>query len=252
MMGEMVYIYYGIALVFGVLVGSFLNVLILRIPEGEDVVREASHCPHCGRILQFSELVPVLSYAVQGGKCRGCEMPISIQYPLVESLNACLWLVLFWELGFSWITVCYALVASMLLAIAVIDARTMEIDPTLNKCILVLGVIVTVLDRAYFSEHLIGMAIVSVPLIIVMVFTNEGIGGGDIKLMATCGLVLGWYQILLGFVLGCVVGSLLHIVRMALFGAERRLALGPYLAFGVYVSMIWGSDMVLWYLSKLG
>lgn len=236
---------------FGVLVGSFLNVLILRIPEGEDVVRESSHCPHCGRILQFSELVPVLSYAAQGGKCRGCEAPISIQYPLIESLNACLWLVLFWEMGFSPLSCLYAVVASLLLAIAVIDARTMEIAPQLNITIGVLGVMIAILDRAYLSEHLVGMVIVAAPLVVVMVFTNEGIGGGDIKLMATCGLVLGWYQILLAFVLGCLVGSVVHIVRMIAFGAERRLALGPYLALGVYVSMIWGSDILMWYLTLL-
>lgn len=245
-------IYYLIAMVFGVLVGSFLNVLILRIPEGEDFVREPSHCPRCGKMLEFYELIPIVSYVLQGGKCRGCGGGISIQYPLIEGANSLLWLLIFWQTGFSPISVCYALIASLLLAISVIDVRTMEIAPELNLGILVLGVIVTILDREYFWDHIIGMFIVSGMLVVVMVITNEGIGGGDVKLMATCGLVLGWEYIILAFILGCLTGGIIHSLRMTMFAdVGRRLALGPYLMLGVVVSMLWGTDILYWYVHTI-
>lgn len=247
-----IYIYYGLACVFGVLVGSFLNVLILRIPEGEDVVRESSHCFSCGRILQPYELIPLVSYIAQGGKCRGCGEPVSIQYPLVEAGNALLWMGLFWARGFSIHTVCLALVVSLLLAISVIDARTMEIPPELNYSILALGIIITLVDRDFFGEHIVGLFAMSCPLIFVFVFTNgQGLGGGDVKLMGTCGLVLGWQYIWLAFVIGCISGSVIHLLRMKFFYADRVMALGPYLSFGVYVTMLFGHDILTWYLVQL-
>lgn len=245
-------VYYGIAMVFGVLVGSFLNVLILRIPEGEDFVKEPSHCPRCGKLLEFYELIPIVSYLMQKGKCRGCGAEISIQYPLIEGANSLLWLLIFWQAGFSPISICYALVASLLLAISVIDVRTMEIPPQLNLGILVLGVIVTILDREYFWDHIIGMFLLSTMLIILLVMTNEGIGGGDVKLMATCGLVLGWEYILLAFILGCLTGGIVHSLRMSMSSdVGRRLALGPYLSLGVLVCMLWGTDILLWYVQTI-
>lgn len=247
-----IYIYYGLAVLFGVLVGSFLNVLILRIPEGEDFVRDSSHCPNCGRVLQFYELVPIFSWLAQKGQCRGCDEKISIQYPLIEAGNAILWVVLFWQNGFSLMSVLQALVASMLLAISVIDARTMEIAPQLNFVILGLGIGIAILDREFLVEHIIGLFAISVPLIMVFVFTNgQGLGGGDVKLMGTCGLVLGWHLVWLAFVIGCLIGSVVHVIKMKFFDADRLLALGPYLSLGVYISMLWGYDILQWYLGYL-
>ncbi len=241
-------------MVFGVLVGSFLNVLILRIPEGEDFVRESSHCPHCGRILQFYELIPILSYVMQKGECRGCSKGISIQYPLVEAGNSLLWLLIFWVNGFSWVTLCYAMAASLLLAISVIDVRIQEISPQLNLGIFVLGVIVTLLEgKDYFVDHIIGMFFISTLLIFVFVLTNgKGMGGGDVKLMASCGLLLGWKHISLAFVLGCLTGGIVHSLLMKLFAdVDNRLALGPYLSLGVLVSMLWGTDILIWYMQNM-
>ncbi len=246
-------IYYVLVLVFGVLVGSFLNVLILRIPEGEDFVRESSHCPRCGRVLEFYELIPILSYVAQKGKCRGCFAGISVQYPLVEAANGFLWLLVFSQLGFTLHSLCCAIVASLLLAISVIDVRTMEIAPQLNLGILVMGVVITILDREFWLDHVIGMFFVSSLLVLVFVFTNgQGMGGGDVKLMATCGLVLGWEYILLAFVLGCMSGGIIHTLRMK-FSADvdNRLALGPYLSLGVLVSMLWGTDILIWYIHDI-
>lgn len=241
---------YLIVAVFGVLVGSFLNVLILRLPEGEDVVFEASHCPKCNRQLQYYELIPIFSYLAQRGKCRGCDVHISCQYPLVEFTNGVLWLLTFSCMGFSYSTICFAIAVSMLLAISIIDLRTMVIQPQLNAVILVMAVITTLLDLHDLEDHILGLLLVSAPLFVLFCATNgRGIGFGDVKLMATCGLMIGGTLAVLAFVLGCGLGSVIHLVRMKFFGADRQLALGPYLAAGVYIAMLWGTPILTWYFS---
>ncbi|MFI3250077.1 MAG: prepilin peptidase [Eubacteriales bacterium] len=234
--------------IFGVLVGSFLNVLILRLPKGEDVVFDASHCPVCEKQLHWYELVPIFSFLIQRGKCRGCSTPISKQYPLIEFANSVLWLIAFWRLGFSYTTVCFVIAVSMLLAISVIDARTMVIQPELNRVILVVAVITVLLNLSEFEEYFIGMLLVSAPLFLLFIITDgKGIGFGDVKLMATCGLLIGGRFILLGFLIGCGLGSVLHLIRMKFFNADNQLALGPYLAAGVYIATLWGIPILTWY-----
>ncbi len=241
-----------LVLVFGVLIGSFLNVLILRLPEKEDVVLEASHCPNCGRILQFYELVPIFSWLAQRGRCRGCMKPISAQYPIIEATNGLLWLLIFWKLGLSVDTLLCALVASILLAISVIDARTMEIPVELNWAIFALGCVRVVMDLSEAEEHILGLFILTMPLIIVLVVTDgQGFGGGDVKLMGTCGLFLGWQYVLFAFVIGCFSGAIIHKARMFFQGAGNRLALGPYLSAGVLITMLFGVELVELYISLM-
>lgn len=244
---------YILVLVFGVLVGSFLNVLILRLPEKEDVVFDSSHCPNCGRILQFYELVPIVSWLAQGGRCRGCLKPISKQYPIVEAANGFLWLVMFLKLGVSLDTLLCSLVASILLAISVIDIRTLEIPAELNWAIFGLGLFRALfVDRGNFEEHFLGLFVLTMPLIVVLVITDgQGFGGGDVKLMGTAGLFLGWQFVLFAFVIGSFAGSIIHKARMHFQGVSNQLALGPYLAFGIVLTMLFGYEMVELYISLM-
>ncbi len=240
---------YILVVVFGVLVGSFLNVLILRLPEEEDVVFDSSHCPNCGRILRVGELIPIVSWVIQQGRCKGCLQKISAQYPIVEACNGVLWLLIFLKLGISVDTLLCAGVASILLAISVIDARTMEIPSELNWAILALGVVRTILDRENFGDHILGLFMLTMPLIVVLIITDgQGFGGGDVKLMGTCGLFLGWQYVVFSFVIGCFTGAVIHKIRMHFFEAGNRLALGPYLSFGVVVVMLWGVELVQLYI----
>jgi leader peptidase (prepilin peptidase)/N-methyltransferase len=238
---------------FGITFGSFLNVLILRIPAGESVVNIPSHCPACKKRLKWYELIPILSYFILRGRCSGCKAKVSAQYPIIEAANGILWVLAYLFMDDRLIVVILGcLTASALLTIAVIDARTMEIPPSLNLSILILGIIRLVSDAQNWLSYAVGFVAVSGFLFLLFVLSGgRAIGGGDIKLMAVCGLFAGWKLIIIAFFFGCVIGSAVHLTKMALKRAGRALAFGPYLAAGVFVSMLWGSAFLSWYLSFL-
>ena len=145
------------------------------------------------------------------------------------------------------------LMASALLVLSIIDWRTYEIPFGINVFLFVLGIAMTILDRGNLVEHLIGMICVSGLLGILYLLTGgRAIGGGDIKLMFACGLILGWKLILLAFFLGCIIGSVVHIIRMSVKKAGRMLAMGPYLSAGILLAALWGNAWINWYLSLLG
>lgn len=244
---------YIIIFLYGIVIGSFLNVCIFRIPKQENIVKIRSHCMNCGYQLKWYDLVPVFSYLCLGGKCRSCKQKISVQYPLVELLNGVLYCIVFAVYGISVEALLYALLTSALITLSVIDFRTYEIPVGINIFILTLGLIRIVTDYADWLDYAVGFFLVSGFLYIVHLVTRgRGIGGGDIKLMAVSGLLLGWKQILLAFVLGCIIGSVIHIVRMKMSGQGHMLAFGPYLSVGIMIAALAGDQMIAWYLSWLG
>lgn len=244
---------YILVFLYGIIIGSFLNVCICRIPKKENIATVRSHCVSCGEQLKWYDLVPLFSYLALGGRCRRCGDKISVQYPLVEALNGSLYLLVFWRYGFSIDSLLYCFLCSALLVLSVIDFRTYEIPLGVNLFILTLGLIRVVTDLSDWFSHGIGLLSVSVPLVLIYLVTKgRGIGGGDVKLMAATGLLLGWKLNLLGFLLGCILGSTIHICRMKIAGEGRVLAMGPYLAMGIVVSLIWGEQMIAWYLSFTG
>ena len=244
---------YIIIFIFGITIGSFLNVCIYRIPLGESIVMAPSHCMTCGRKLKWYDMVPVFSWLVLGGKCRNCKSKISVQYPIIEGVNGILYVMICAVNGLEWSSVIYCFMASALLVLSIIDWRTYEIPFGINVFLFVLGIAMTILDRGNLVEHLIGMICVSGLLGILYLLTGgRAIGGGDIKLMFACGLILGWKLILLAFFLGCIIGSVVHIVRMSVKKAGRMLAMGPYLSAGILLAALWGNAWINWYLSLLG
>ena len=176
----------------GITIGSFLNVLIFRIPLKEDIAVERSHCMHCGHVLSWYELVPLFSWIIQGGKCRACKAKISVQYPVVEALNAILWMAIVWVWGLQWETLLFCICSSILIVLAVIDERTQEIPVGLNIAIAILGaarIILSITKVTHSSgpwyEYVIGAFVVSgIFLLVVLVTKGRGMGGGDVKLMA--------------------------------------------------------------------
>ena len=241
-----------IIFLFGIVIGSFLNVCIYRIPAGESLSKKRSHCMSCGYQLRWFDLIPLFSYLFLGGKCRKCKAHISAQYPIIESLNGALYVLIFIINGWSIDSVIYCLLTSALIVLSVIDFRTYEIPFGINVFILVLGLIHMVLDMHNWSNYVIGLLAVSVPLgIILLVSKGRAIGGGDVKLMAAAGLLLGWEKILLALMIGCIAGSIIHIIRMKAAGADRVLAMGPYLALGIFISALWGDSLVSWYLATV-
>ena len=244
---------YVITFLYGIVIGSFLNVCIYRIPLKENIVKTRSHCMSCGHKLEWYELIPLFSYLVQGGKCRHCQAHISVQYPLIEGLNGVLYVITFIINGVNVDSLLYCLLISALITLSVIDWRTYEIPLGINIFILTLGLIMTVIHYEDWINHVIGFFAVSVFIFIIILATKgRGMGGGDMKLMTAAGLMLGWKNIVLAFLLGCVLGAIIHVARMRISKADHQLAFGPYLSAGILIAVLFGNEMISWYMSVLG
>lgn len=237
----------------GLCFGSFCNVLILRIPKGEEFVKTPSHCMTCGHELSWFELIPVFSWLIQGGKCRSCGTKLSPQYPIVEAVNGIMWLVTGLLFRGDWLTVAlYCILFSMFLVLSVIDWRTFTIPNGINLVILLLGIVRVLTDRGNYLDYLIGMAAVGGTFLLLHILTRgQGLGMGDVKLVGAAGLLLGLPKMILGITLGSLAGAIIHSVRMK-HGADRKLAFGPYLAAGIWVSTLVGGPLINAYLSLFG
>ncbi len=238
--------------ILGIVVGSFLNVCIIRIPKGESVVVGSSHCNLCHKKLAWYELIPIISYLFLKGKCKECKCRLSPQYPLIEALNGFLWIISYIRFGFSYETIIACLLVSNLIVLSVIDSRIREIPIQNTVFIAVLGIINVIINHHNWLDLLLGGVIVSGFLFLLVIFSGEGImGGGDAKLMFGCGLILGLTNTLLAFFLACFIGSIIHITKMIVLKTGRELALGPYLAIGVFITLIFGDYLINFYMSLL-
>lgn len=244
---------YIVVFVYGITIGSFLNVLIYRIPKKENIAIVRSHCMKCGYQLKWYDLVPLFSWLALKGKCRKCKEKISIQYPLIEAANGMLYLIVFYYFGISIESLLYCLLFSALLALSVIDFRTYEIPVGFNYFILILGLIRVVTDMENWITYGIGFLAVSGFLFLLVILSKgRAMGGGDVKLMATCGLLIGWKNIILAFLLGCILGSVIHVTRMKVSKQGHMLAMGPYLSMGVALAVLYGEHIINWYFGMLG
>ena len=158
---------------YGIVIGSFLNVLILRLPLKESITLKRSHCMTCGHTLSWYELIPLFSYLFLGGKCRHCKAHISVQYPIVEAANGILYVVFFLAKGITVETFLYCLAASALLALSVIDWRTQEIPLGFILFILTLGLVRLFTDLENWSQYVIGLFAVSVFLLLIDLVTKK-------------------------------------------------------------------------------
>lgn len=239
--------------VLGCCVGSFCNVLIYRIPKEEEFVKTPSHCMSCGHELKWFELIPVVSWLLQKGKCRACGVKLSAQYPVVEALNGIMWLLTGILFRGDWLTVAlYSVLWSMLMVLSVIDWRTFIIPNGINLVIFLLGVVRLVTDLGNWREYLIGMVSVALVFFLLHLATGgQGLGMGDVKLVAGAGLLLGWPKMLLAVLIGSLGGALIHMARMKR-GADRKLAFGPYLAAGIWLAALVGQPIINGYLSLFG
>ena len=244
------YIWMIIFMIYGIVIGSFLNVCIYRIPKEESIITNRSHCMECGEQIKWYDLIPLVSYLILGGKCRNCKTKISIQYPLIEFINGLGYAIIVLANGANLTSVLYCLCTSALLALSVIDWRSFEIPVAFNIFIGILGIIRLLTDIEHWHTYVIGFLSVSGFLYLIYLITKgRGIGGGDIKLMAVAGLLIGWKNIILALGLGCVLGSIIHITLMKIQNKDRMLAFGPYLSLGIYISMICGKELISWYLN---
>lgn len=248
---------YFIIFLYGIVFGSFLNVLIYRLPLKENIATEHSHCMTCGEKIQWYDLIPLVSYIILGGKCRHCKAKISPQYPIIEATNGVMYVIIFLVHGFNPVSILMCFAFSIFIVISVIDWRTFEIPFSLNVSIGVLAVIRIILDHNNLLDYLIGFCAIS-GFMLICLFIGRAIkgidafGGGDIKLMAFAGLLLGWKCIILAFLIGCILGAVIHSIRMKVTNAEHVLAFGPYLCAGLTIAMLFGENIINGYLSLMG
>ncbi len=244
-------IMYSIIFIYGILIGSFLNVCISRIPDNTSIVFGRSHCEECNERIKWYDLVPIFSYVFLKGRCRNCKVKLSIQYPIIEALNGFVYVLVFYVNGLNAVSVIYCLVISALIVLSVIDLRTNTIPFGINIFIFIMGIGRVAFDYRNLYEYVIGFFVVSLFLLLLYFLTKgNGIGGGDIKLMAVAGLLLGWKLIIVAFFLGCIYASILHPIRMKVSKLSRVLAFGPYLSAGIVTVMLFGEQLIAWYLAK--
>ncbi len=246
-----------IASLVGAVVGSFLNVCIYRLPRHESVVWPASHCIACGRLIAFYDNIPMISYGILRGRCRACRASISIQYPLVELVTAIGYGVLFWHFGLTSAAFVYALLYSALIVITGTDLSHQVIPDVITLPGLVIGILSAAVILPLGILNSLAGVVVGGGLLWVLawlspyLFGKEGMGGGDIKLMAMVGAFLGWKPVLLAIMVGSLVGSIVGVGLIALrvMRRDEYLPFGPFLAVGSLVALFLHQPVLDWYWS---
>ena len=253
-------IYSCFAFVFGMVVGSFLNVCICRMPNGESIVSPPSHCPHCSYRIRWYDNIPLLSYLVLRGKCRGCGAHISLQYPLVELINGILTLFLFLRFGPTLVFAVLFLFCSALVVITFIDIEHQIIPDEISLSGIVLGFVLSFFLKGHsWLNALLGILLGGGSLLLVAytyqrLTGKDGMGGGDIKLLAMMGAFLGWKAIPFIIFASSLIGSVVGVTIMMLQKKDSKLAIpfGPYLAFGAVLYIFYGKPLIHWYLNLSG
>jgi leader peptidase (prepilin peptidase)/N-methyltransferase len=242
---------------FGAVVGSFLNVCICRMPKEESVVMPPSHCPLCNYQIRWYDNIPIISYLLLRGKCRGCGAHISLQYPLVELLNGLLTLALFLKFGLSVTFVALFLFCSSLVVITFIDLEHQIIPDEISLPGIVIGFAFSFfLPWQSWLNSLLGILLGGGSLLLVAyayqwLTGKDGMGGGDIKLLAMMGAFLGWKSVLFIVFASSLIGSVFGITIMLVQKKDSKLAIpfGPYLAFGAVLYIFYGRQLIHWYLN---
>ena len=245
------------AFLFGAVVGSFLNVCICRLPNNESVVFPPSHCTRCDYVIRWYDNIPILSYAILRGKCRRCGEPISLQYPLVEFINGALTLALFLKFGLGLAFGILFVFCSALVVITFIDLEHQIIPDSITLPGIVLGFLVSFfIPSMGWLNSLIGIAAGGGSLLLVAygyqaLTKRDGMGGGDIKLLAMMGAFFGWQAILFIIFAASLVGSVIGISVMMAQKKDSTLAIpfGPYLASAAVLYIFYGRQIIIWYLS---
>jgi leader peptidase (prepilin peptidase)/N-methyltransferase len=243
----------------GMCIGSFLNVCIYRLPAGKSIVRPASACPACGTSIRWYDNIPLVSYIILRGRCRGCNTPISIRYPIVELLCGLFAMAIAMQYGHGLPALIYFILTAALLVITFIDIDHRIIPDIISLPGIPLGFLSSfVLPQLKWSDSLIGIAAGGGTLLAVawgyqLITGKDGMGGGDIKLLAMIGAFLGWQGVLFTIMASSLIGTAVGIVAMLRAGKDMKMAMpfGPFLAMGAIIYLFWGPRLVEWYLNLL-
>ena len=253
---------------FGACIGSFLNVVVYRIPAGLSLVHPPSRCPQCLHRLGNMENVPIFGWLWLLGRCRWCKTTISPRYPIVEAVTGLLFLLVFWHFGYTIQTIGYATFLSWLLSLSLIDFDTMTLPASLTKSGLVVGLVFQVIvgwqhgQISSVAQQLIlgiGGAVLGIWLLETiriigsLILQQEAMGDGDGKLMATIGAWLGWKLVLVSSFLACAAGAIIGggAILFGILGRKQAMPFGPFLALGGAISLFYGHEIVSSYLNLL-
>ncbi len=247
-MDEMILFFAGL---FGLIIGSFLNVCIYRIPNGKSIVWPASFCPKCGNPIKWYDNVPVLSYILLWGKCRHCKEPISCQYPLIEILTSILTVLFVWKWGLTAWTGVVLVAVYCLIILSVIDMKLMIIPDRFSLGLIVFGLAVSWLNPYFdgsvwhhFLQSLLGAGVgflgtLAMALLGYVLFRKEAMGGGDVKLMGGIGALVGWEGVVTTVIFASVLG-LIYSLYLMIFKGKRRgdaIPFGPFLSMGALINL---------------
>jgi len=245
-----------IILVVGLCMGSFFNVIIHRLPENQSLVLPGSHCPKCKHPLAFYDNIPLLSYVILLGKCRYCRAHISLRYPLVEALTGFLAVMLFRRYGLHPQFAAEFFFVSLLILVTFIDLDTFMIPDILSLTGVVVGFAFSFFTpRLSWSDSLVGILAGGGFLYLIAVCyawlrRQEGLGGGDIKLLGMIGAFIGWQGVVFTVLVGSLVGMLIGMIVMIRTrkGLSTMLPFGPFLSLGAVCYLFWGQSFFAWYL----
>jgi leader peptidase (prepilin peptidase) / N-methyltransferase len=251
------------AAVFGLFVGSFLNVVIYRVPKGESVVRPRSRCTGCGTQLAEYDNIPVVSWLLLRGKCRTCKRPISVRYPVVEAATAAAFGLMAWHFGWSWELPAFLYLAAVGIALAAIDIDTQRLPDAIVKpsyavaAVLLGGAAALERDWHTLGRVAAGGAVLGAFYLLLVFIYPRGMGWGDVKLAGVLGMYLGWLGWgslvvggFLGFLLGGLIGAGLMVAGRA--GRKTKIPYGPYMIAGTFLAIFWGQRIADWYSGILG
>jgi len=247
------------AFIFGICIGSFLNVCIFRLPAGKSIVNPPSSCPECGTAIRFYDNLPVLSYFILRGRCRHCHTPIAFRYVLVELLGGLMALCVYLRFGPGSEGIVYYAFIAALIVIMFIDIDHRIIPDVISLPGIVLGFAASfLLPSLSWTDSLLGLLAGGGSLYAVawgyeLITGKEGMGGGDIKLLAMIGAFIGWKGVLLTIFMGSAIGTLVGLTDMVAKkkNMKMRIPFGPFLAIGAIIHLFWGNKLIAWYLNTL-
>lgn len=251
-----------VVFLFGICIGSFLNVVIIRLPRGESLIKRSSHCMTCGTKIRPIDLIPVFSWLFLRGKCHSCGEKISPRYPIVEALNGLMYVLTFVVLDINAKAIITCVLMSLLIVVGFMDWDTQEIDMIIVGIILLLAVPAAVFtDDVKLLHRIIGALTVSVPFFIIGEVSRpiirkkfgedfRAIELGDTALMTAAGALLGTQAVIVSALLGIIAAAIGGII-IKIVTKNSKFAFGPYLSMGIAAAMLWGNDIAGWYISLL-
>lgn len=244
----------------GLCLGSFLNVVIYRVPRKLPLLLDRSRCPKCTTKLTWYSNIPLLSFITLRGKCASCKAPISFRYPLVEALNAAIYLFFYWQFGISFNFFVYAALGSALIAIFFIDYDFQIIPDSITLPGILIGLGISLIPEGIgIVQSAIGMVVGGGSLYLMAIlgeflFKKEAMGGGDIKMAAMLGALVGWQKVILIFITSSFIGlfaSLLLMLISARLRKERVIPFGPFLAAAAIVAVVYGDKLIQLYTTHI-